>query len=274
MNLKIYCINLKERPDRWERFWKQPGVQRLVEVYPFQRWEAVNGKLINIQADERVSVRTKRNILMQKRRDHEDLDSPGGVGCYLSHKGVWDDFLSSGKSAALIFEDDALVPYDFLERFQQGIQDLQLFGEKKPGYWVLSRLYGKGISDSLDFAPVLYKGKWATDTYGFCTGYLLFPEAAQALSKNAFPIDGHVDFYIRRCAQLGMFQTCHYKDLVLDQVALKRNDSNIQEKSCKICDLPSDPRKKGYWVLSSREVTVFFLSVLAVSGLAYIKRRG
>ena len=79
--IQIYCINLKERSDRWERFMSQTGVKRLAAMYPFERFEGVNGKMLDIKNDDRVSLRTKRNILYQKRRDHEDLDTPGGVGC-------------------------------------------------------------------------------------------------------------------------------------------------------------------------------------------------
>ena len=104
---QIYCINLKERPDRWNRFVRQPGFQRLVHVYPFERFEGVNGKKLDVQHDDRVSLRTKRNILYQKRRDHEDLDTAGGVGCYLSHYGTWQKFLQTDATYCLIFEDDA-----------------------------------------------------------------------------------------------------------------------------------------------------------------------
>ena len=86
---QVYCINLKERPDRWDRFIQQPGVLRLKQMYDFERFEGINGKLLDIKNDSRVSLRTKRNILYQKRRDHEDLDTPGGVGCYLSHYSCW-----------------------------------------------------------------------------------------------------------------------------------------------------------------------------------------
>ena len=70
----------------------QPGVKRLAAMYPFERFEGVNGKMLDVKNDDRISLRTKRNILYQKRRDHEDLDTPGGVGCYLSHYGCWKKF--------------------------------------------------------------------------------------------------------------------------------------------------------------------------------------
>ncbi len=38
----------------------------------------------------------------------------GGIGCYHSHLAVWEAFLSSGKSMALILEDDVVFHDDFL----------------------------------------------------------------------------------------------------------------------------------------------------------------
>jgi GR25 family glycosyltransferase involved in LPS biosynthesis len=275
MQLKIYCINLKERPDRWERFQKQPGFQRLLQLFPFERFEGVNGKLLDIQKDARVSIRTKRNILYQKRRDHEDLDTAGGVGCYLSHKGVWDSFLSSGSQAALIFEDDALIPLDFADKLQGALADLQAFGERRPGIWLLSRpSWGPTLAKAMEFDPIRYQGNWATGVAGPLTGYILFPEAAEILSKNALPIDGHVDHFMHRCAQLGLLEIAHHKKIILYQIAVKKRDSDIQEAgSCEICNLPSQPNKKGYYILTNQQASVFLVSLVTMTGLFYLVKK-
>jgi GR25 family glycosyltransferase involved in LPS biosynthesis len=107
MNLRIYCINLKSRADRWERFFQQPGFQELIQKYPWERFDAIDGKTIDIEKDTRVSLRTRRNIMYKKRRDHEDLDSAGGVGCYLSHYTVWTKIIAQPEEYGLVFEDDA-----------------------------------------------------------------------------------------------------------------------------------------------------------------------
>lgn len=274
MNLKIYCINLNERPDRWARFSEQPGFQRLQGLYPFERFEAVNGKQIDIQNDNRVSLRTKRNILYQKRRDHEDLDTAGGVGCYLSHKGTWDKLLTSGADAALIFEDDAMIPPNFPEVLQGALADLQQFGESRPGIWLLSKPFGKSISNAQEEEPVRYNGKWATGVSGPLTGYILFPEAAQILSKNALPIDGHVDHYMHRCAQLGLLEICRHQDLTLFQVPVKKKDSDIQEKTtCDICNIPSSPTQKGYYILTNQQASAFLVSLVTMTGLYFLTKK-
>lgn len=269
---QVYCINLKDRSDRWNRFVQQPGFQRLVQVYPFERYEGVNGKLLDIQHDNRVSLRTKRNILYQKRRDHEDLDTAGGVGCYLSHYGTWQKFLQTGSQYCLIFEDDAEIPTQFLETLHSALEDLDQEGLKRPDIWLLSKPFGATLSKALDLKDVVYSGNWSYDVTGPLTGYILTRQAAQILSKNAFPIDGHVDHYMHRCAQMGMLSISHNKNISLKQIRLGEKDSDIQQKpTCEVCNLPDAPTKKGYIILPTQTVGALVAAVVSV-GLLFSLR--
>ena len=83
-NIHFYCINLKNRTDRWNTFSSQPAVIEIKEKYKFERFDAYPGSTIDIKNDDRIALRTKRNIKEGSRRDHEDLNTAGGVGCYLS----------------------------------------------------------------------------------------------------------------------------------------------------------------------------------------------
>ncbi len=269
---QVYCINLKERPDRWERFARQPGVQRLQDTYPFERFEGVNGKLLNIKDDDRVSLRTKRNITYQKRRDHEDLDTAGGVGCYLSHYGCWQKFLQTSSEYCLIFEDDAEVPVQFKEMLQRAMEEVDQEDVKRPDIWLLSRPWGPAMRKALELNDIQYNGNWAYDVTGPLTGYILSRHAAKALSENAFPIDGHVDHYMHRCAQMGMVTISHNKQIVLRQVGVKTKDSDIQQKpSCEICNLPDAPSRKGYYILSNQTVNAITVAVLGFGALLAIR---
>lgn len=272
---EVFCINLKERPDRWQRFANQPGVQRLQQVYSFERFEGINGKLLDIKKDDRISLRTKRNILYQKRRDHEDLDTAGGIGCYLSHYGCWEKFLQSGKEYCLIFEDDALVPTEFKELLGAAMGDMNQEGIKRPEIWLLSHPWGPTMRKALELNDIQYTGNWAYDVTGPLTGYILSRQAAKILVDNAFPIDGHVDFYMNRCAQMGLLTICHNKTISLRQVGVKKKDSDIQEKSsCEICDLPNAPRRKGYMILSNQTVGALTVGLLGISALLAIRAFG
>ncbi len=269
---QVYCINLKERPDRWERFIQQPGVLRLQQTFPFERYEGVNGKLLDIKNDDRVSLRTKRNILYQKRRDHEDLDTPGGVGCYLSHYNCWKKFLETDKENVLILEDDAEIPPTFLEELMKAREDLNQEDIKRPDIWMLARPFGPTLTKALELGSPTYSKNWSYDVMAPLTGYILTRQGAKVLCENAFPIDGHVDHYMRRCTQMGMVVLAGHKNIQLKQVRIKKGDSDIQQKpSCEVCNLPDAPSTKGYLIVSNQGVASAFIAVGCVATLLVLK---
>jgi hypothetical protein len=125
---------------------------------------------------------------------------------------------------------------------------------------------------ALDLNDIQYRGNWAYDVTGPLTGYILSRHAAKALSDNAFPIDGHVDHFMHRCAQMGMVTISHNKNIILRQVGVKEKDSDIQQKaSCEICNLPDAPRKKGYLILSNQTVNALTVAVLTMGALLAIR---
>lgn len=274
-SLQIYCINLKERSDRWQRFMSQPGIQKIIQYYPFERMEGVDGKKLNIAEDERISLRTRRNILMHKRRDHEDLDTAGGVGCYLSHYNCWNKSLGAPQTYCLILEDDAIVPDDFMEKLEAGLDDFEQ-NAKQAELWFLSRPWGDFLSRAVSKARPDYDDKgWTFNFICPGTGYILTKAGARALCDNAFPIDGHVDFFIHRCAQMGLLVEAHKKDFVLLQHKFSKKDSNIQEQeSCVICNIPIDPDKKGYLILTNQQMTAAAVGAVVAIGLYAMRAFG
>ena len=273
-DIQIYCINLKERTDRWERFMSQTGVKRLIELYPFERFEGVDGKMIDIKNDTRISLRTKRNITYQKRRDHEDLDTAGGIGCYLSHYGCWKKTLESGSQKSIIFEDDAIVPDNFPEILHQALDELNEEAVMRPDVWLLSKPFNNAftLKRALDLGKIKYSKNWTYDVTGPLTGYILFRSGAKILTENAFPIDGHVDHYMHRCAQMGMLAMAHHEKIVLKQFQFSKKDSDIQQKSvCEICDLPDAPRKKGYLIITNQTITSAIVIAMSFGGLLLLK---
>jgi GR25 family glycosyltransferase involved in LPS biosynthesis len=269
---QVYCINLKERPDRWERFAQQPGVKRVAQTYSFERFEGVNGKLLDIKNDDRVSLRTKRNILYQKRRDHEDLDTPGGVGCYLSHYSCWKKFLNTDKQYLLIFEDDAIIPDDFLPSLQGAMEDLNEEDLKRPDIWTLAMPFGPTLTRALELGTPTYNKNWSYDVVAPLTGYILTRNGAKVLVDNAFPIDGHVDHFMRRCAQMGMVVIAAHKKIQLKQNRLKKGDSDIQQKpSCEVCNLPDAPTTKGYIIITNQGVASAVVATVCIGTLFFLK---
>lgn len=269
---QVYCINLKERPDRWERFIQQPGVLRIQQTFPFERYEGINGKLLDIKNDDRVSLRTKRNILYQKRRDHEDLDTPGGVGCYLSHYNCWKKFLETDKEHVLILEDDAIIPPTFVEDLMKARDDLNQEDIKRPDIWTLARPFGPTLTKAFELGSPTYSKNWSYDVIAPLTGYIVTRQGAKILCDNAFPIDGHVDHYMRRCAQMGMIVLAAHKNIQLKQLRLKQGDSDIQQKpSCEVCNLPDAPSNKGYLIISNQNVASAAVATVCIATLLILK---
>ena len=274
MNLRIYCINLKERTDRWNRFVSQPALQDLKERFPFERFEGVNGKTLDIANDTRVSIRTRRNILFSKRRDHEDLDTPGGVGCYLSHYGVWNKFAQSNEEACLIFEDDALIPSTFYPALESAWKDLdQLSDQEKPDVWILSHSFNKALINILGTDSTQRQGNWETNVHAPNTAYLVFRRGVQKLIDNALPIDGHLDHFMFRLAQLGIINHHHHRQVNVFQVPVVLRDSDIQKKKCDVCDIPEDARDRGYFILTGQNSRSLLVVAVGLLGLYFLKQR-
>ena len=94
-----YVINLKRRPDRLELFKKNCPLDNS----KINRFEAVDGKLSTSIPDNFKSL------------------SKGEVGCFLSHKLLWEKTLKQKDSDySIIFEDDAI----FTENFQEDFNDI------------------------------------------------------------------------------------------------------------------------------------------------------
>jgi len=242
----------------------------MMKEYTFERFEAINGSAIEIEKDGRISLRTKRNIREHIRRDHEELDSAGGVGCYLSHTSVWKLFLERPESYAIIFEDDAIIPEGFTEYLKRAMKDATLLPQPpdlwffpKPCEWYFDY---KGIPH-----PYTVKeqnlGPWTTKTCGSFTGYLISKRGAEKLLQNAFPIDMHVDLYACLSGHMDNILTVNHRGVPnIKPYALKTIDTDIQASNdCGICNIPTHYEKRGMVVLS---VPALVLGI-AVSGVLY-----
>jgi len=272
----IYCINLKHRGDRWQRFSAQPELQVLMQEYTFERFEAVNGSAIDIVKDERISLRTKRNIKEHIRRDHEELDSAGGVGCYLSHTNIWKKFLERPEPYAIILEDDAIIHDGFTQQFQAALLDTTLlpqvpdvwfFNTPSPWYYEYK---GKPFPLSVKEQNL---GPWVTKTCSAFTGYMISKRGAEKLLETAFPIDMHVDLYTCLAGDLGKVFTVAHKNVVMDAYALKSVDSDIRADSggeCLICNVPTKYEARGIIVVN---VPILFMGLAIVGALYYMGRR-
>ena len=144
-SIPAFCITLERRQDRWRRFQDQSGIDGL----NLKRFLGVDGKSLNVKMDDRIALCAKRNILEKTRRSHEELDSIGGVGCALSHIAIWQWMVDNNQELCLIFEDDAVVPPDFIEKANNCINNSTII--KDPTKWDIWLL--GGIWDKLTQIP-------------------------------------------------------------------------------------------------------------------------
>jgi GR25 family glycosyltransferase involved in LPS biosynthesis len=273
-DIKIFCINLKHRTDRYNRFLQQPEVQKLISQYPFERFEGINGSKLDIQKDDRISLRTKRNIKEHTRRDHEELDSAGGVGCYLSHTAVWQKIVDAPEPYALIFEDDAMIPLGFTEKLKAAMRDTTLLPQQpdvwflsSPSLWYYSNK-GKPPPDSVKEQVV---GPWIMKSCASFTGYLISKEGARRLLETAFPIDMHVDLYSCLAGDMGRILTVYHRNVSIRPYSLTADDSDIQmNRDCVVCNVPARYDSRGYVLVN---LPLFFIGS-AVAFYLYTLGRG
>lgn len=229
-SIPAFCITLERRQDRWRRFQDQSGIDGL----NLKRFTGVDGKTIDVTKDDRIALCTKRNILANVRRSHEELDSVGGVGCALSHIAVWQWMVDNNQEVCLIFEDDAVVPPDFVERANKCITNSTILKDpKKWDMWLLG-----GIWDKLTKIPGEPKAIRVGEFVLF-HAYVMTLHGAKRLLKDVYPIHSHIDLWVSIYGYVHDFRTVGCTDLVLQQNQKVKTDIQ-SEKGCAICDVPVD----------------------------------
>jgi len=222
--IPIYCINLDSRPQRFLRFLGQEGIQGLT----IQRVAAVDGSLLQISKNSKISLQTQYNIINHTRRSHGEINTPGAIGCSFSHYSIWEKFLQTNKPYCLILEDDASLSKGFAESIAKYSNDL---GEIKEEFdvWSLSyRLYDKRVHTLTPSwnSPVYF---WGTSSY------ILSRNGAIQLMKDFFPIESHLDKYMCLMNSLGSLKLIVHSKF---KTGTLNYGSDIQVYTCDLCDLP------------------------------------
>jgi GR25 family glycosyltransferase involved in LPS biosynthesis len=261
-DLPCVCISLVRRPDRWTRFASQPELKALPNL---RRFDAVDGKKISLVNDTRINAFTKKNILTGKRRSHYELDSIGGVGCALSHIGVWKEFLDSGASHILVFEDDAIVYPGFVNKVNNALKSLE---ERKLDFdlIVLTRAFrarNKIQSALHDLSEA--------DAFVLAHCYILTRKAAQIFHEEALPISGHIDLYMS--AQIQNRDMKLFCSTILASPQAGQASDIVTKPKCYICDVPSDYEKTlaliPQWDLTLARTSEVLLGVVVVAWISH-----
>ena len=253
-DLPCVCISLARRSDRWKRFEAQPELRALPNL---RRFNAVDGKKIDLMTDKRVSVFTKKNILTHSRRSHHELDSIGGVGCALSHIGVWREFLDSGSPYMLVFEDDAIVYPGLVTSVNAALpKDFDLV--------VLTRAYTAQ-------SPIPADGFERASNFVLAHCYIISRKAAQIFYDEAIPITGHIDLYMSTQCALHKLKLYCSKTLAAPQ--FQQGSDIVTKPRCYICDVPTDYEKSmaliNQWDLTLARSSEILLGVVVFAWISH-----
>lgn len=267
-DIPSFCISLERRLDRWKRFQSQPALENLPRL---QRFVGVDGKTIDLANDKRVTVGAKRSIMLNERRRHSDLNTVGGVGCALSHISVWQKIVNDKTKVALICEDDAVLPYNFVENVNSEIANSDILCDTSK--WDMFLLCGlwKGLHDIPG-----EDGLKKIDTFFLFHCYVITYEGAKKLLEYALPIESHIDWWVSYMADVQKFRIVGIKSLRVQQYEAKIiGSSDIQTSDdCDICNVESDFQKNS--MLISRNMYMFNLICQGalVGTIAYLILRG
>lgn len=254
--IPAFCITLERRQDRWRRFQDQSGIDGM----NIKRFLGVDGKTIDIRKDDRVALCTKRNILANIRRSHEELDSVGGVGCALSHIAVWQWMVDNNQEVCVVFEDDAIVSPNFIETANNCIQDSVIL--KDPKKWDMWLLGGKW--DTLTKIPEEPKAVRVGEFVLF-HAYVMTLHGAKRLLKDVYPIHSHIDLWVSIYSYVYDFRIVGCTDLNVRQNQKVKTDIQ-SEKGCDICNVPID-YGKTHEMVSKVEWKVAQAAEIALIGL-------
>jgi GR25 family glycosyltransferase involved in LPS biosynthesis len=263
--IPAFCLTLERRADRWKRFQDQYGIDALPKL---KRFLGVDGKTIDIKTDPRISTFTKRNIIMKTRRSHDQLDTVGGVGCALSHTALWKWLAESDQEMLLVFEDDAVIPPDFVQRANQLIQSSPtLQNPNKWDMWIIGAKW-----DTLSKIPGETKiGLVEAPAFFLFHCYIITRKFAQKLYENCLPIEGHIDFWASNYAIINKSHIVATPKLQLFQREAK---SDIQTTVIpSLVDVPTDYEKTHTFISKTdlmlargaEAAVILFLGYLAVS---------
>ncbi|MDR1365106.1 MAG: glycosyltransferase family 25 protein [Holosporales bacterium] len=189
--IHAYLINLDKSEDRLAKI--TPKLHQL--GINFTRIPGVYGKALGDDEKNRLTDRSKYLRFM-----HNHIGD-GTIGCYLSHVKVWESFVESDYSYAVVFEDDASFVPDELRRAIDNLTECK-------DEWDIVTFdyihYGhpRKIRD-LDSETASSLVKFRTRV-GNAGCYLINRKAAIRLLQKSLPIMMPVDHYYVRSWEFGL----------------------------------------------------------------------
>lgn len=189
---EIYLINLKRRPDRLKNFLKHYNDSDIGK-YSLVKFDAIDGSKLDVESvplSELAQAELQQLETIGFRNKHYQL-TKGAIGCYLSHVKVWEHILKNNHSIALVFEDDAKVPSNFLKQTKKYIKNV-------PNNWDII-LLGYLCNKCLE-----YKEYNKVERFMLTHCYLIKKETILKILKtnSLFPITQQIDSYMSELSSI------------------------------------------------------------------------
>lgn len=268
-DVRSFCVSLNRRKDRWDRMIKQKEVHKIPNL---ERFSGVDGKTIDIATDTRISTICRKNILQKTRRSHDMLDSPGGVGCALSHMAIWNKLVKSQEQVFFIIEDDLVMKDGDWNRVVKLFNENEFLHDSNSwDIWSIGNLECDADPNKIfpDLRPKIIDNKWVQCKLfvGF-NSYFITRRGAEKLLQEALPIQHHIDWFVAFYGQTHPdFKILYNRSFNLDQddTLSGPGNSDIQTKNqCYICDVPSDYERSHFVFHKQDFQSMTVLSLMSV----------
>jgi len=210
--MKGYLINLKKRPDRFQKFQNEIG--NYLPDINVELVEAVDGSLLNLN-DENL----KKNVNEWNFKYLTENQLRGVIGCCLSHLKCYDLICKNDDKYAIIFEDDCWYKNEnnkmFINDFIKQLEIPDKFGVIFLNEWPTKHI--KSINKDYD----LIEGSPTTESYIISREYakVLYDENIH----NIGAIDAHIKSISSRYPEYPIYQLVNVVFTQYD-----RKDSNIR----------------------------------------------
>lgn len=200
-------INLASKAEHWINMKERCAKAGFKRV---KRFNAVDGtKLDEKQMTQYLSVCAYNDLHLDDRRGHEQIYTPGSVGCYLSHYGTWKYMIQHRLPYAFIFEDDVLLDpyfeYYYIRKVEQ-LKRMQQQQQSKDNGWDVA-LFGyffESHMESQETGQADWRRLTPASQFMGTHCYLLTLEGAKKLVKHALPIEVQVDSYLSKLTAFGL----------------------------------------------------------------------
>lgn len=182
--IRINCISLADQPER------RTYMRQQFEHYalPYRFFDAIRVASPDAQDSNWPAIYDRKQRLAYSGVDLR----PGEMGCYLSHRAVWTEFLASDDEQCLILEDDVGLSPDFT-RVVEALCAAQ-------ADWELVRLFAMFKKPSFPARPLI--GPYVLVDYlvqpNGTQGYLLNRVAAQRLLHHTATMSVAIDTALDR----------------------------------------------------------------------------